>query len=173
MEESKFIQLRHLSDMAYDKFEELYSSGALAELEHEIYKVASDLPKTFSISLELNVSVFDEEREKSLSLLTTGLASDERGKPYRTRGDATVHRYVVDGHIRLVPHDYCPHCWGIWDFKLLNWSCPECGYILGKQVKMLLDTDTCPYCEKGKVTQTNPRCTSCSFLVEPDIVVWG
>ncbi len=173
MDESEFEQLIHLSDMAYDKFEELYTSGALADLEQELHKVSLSLAGKFSVSLELHLNVYDAEREKNLSLLTTGLTSGREGKPYRTQGDSTVHRYVVDGFIRVVPHDYCPHCWAIWDFKLINRTCAECGYSLGNQVKLLLDTDVCPHCESGKLSRANPTCTNCSFTVEPDIVVWG
>ncbi len=173
MDESEFEQLTHLADTAFDKFEELYASGALAELEDELHAVSLNLADKFSVSLELNLSVFDAEREKSLSLLSTGLTASGKGTPYRTHGDSTVHRYVVDGFIRMVPHDYCPHCWAIWDFKLINRTCPECGYSLGDQVKLLLDTDVCPHCESGKVSRTNPTCPNCSFTVEPDIVVWG
>ncbi len=173
MDQNEFEHLNHLSDMAYEKFEALYASGALSELEQELHKVSLTLADKFTVSLELHLTVYDAQREKSLSLLTTGLTSGRPGNPYRTSGDSTVHRYVVDGFIRVVPHDYCPHCWASWDFKLINRTCPDCGYSLGNQVKLLLDTDVCPHCELGQVTRMNPTCTHCSFTVDPDIVVWG
>ena len=41
----------------------------------------------------------------------------------------------VDGEIQLVPHDRCPKCYGVWDFKLKHTSCSECGAALGREVK--------------------------------------
>ena len=173
MDESEFELLDRLADTAADKFEELYASGALAELEEELNQVSLKLAARFSVSLEWRLSVYDAEREKSLRLLSTGLTGSAEGKPYRMHGDSTVHRYVVDGFIRVVPHDYCPQCWAEWDFKLINRTCPECGYTLGNQVRLLLDTDVCPHCENGKVSRANPTCTNCSFTVDSDVVVWG
>ena len=72
-----------------------------------------------------------------------------------------------------VPHDYCPSCWGPWDFKLVHRTCPDCGAKLGRDVKLLVDSDVCPHCEEGKVTSVAPKCTRCAFEATPDIVWWG
>ena len=73
----------------------------------------------------------------------------------------------------IVPHDYCPKCWDRWDFKWKNPSCGHCGATLGKEVKILLDTDICPYCELGNVTAAKPTCDRCGYQVDSSAVVWG
>jgi NAD-dependent SIR2 family protein deacetylase len=80
---------------------------------------------------------------------------------------------VVDGDIQTVPDDRCPKCYGVWDFKLDHRSCSKCGATLGREVKLLLDADVCPFCEKGKVSLTVPTCDKCGQQIDPDIVVWG
>jgi hypothetical protein len=117
--------------------------------------------------------VFDQEQERSLPLLNTGLATNEGKEPYRTWGDSSPERYVVDAGIQVVPHDRCPKCWKEWDFKFQHPSCPHCGTTLGQNCKILLDTDQCPHCQEGKVTVAKPRCDKCGFVVDPRTVVWG
>ena len=67
------------------------------------------------------------------------------------------HRYLVDGEICEVPHDRCPNCWAGWSFKIGTpdtppeaLECPCCGYGLGEQIKLMLDSDVCPHCEKAR-----------------------
>ena len=72
-----------------------------------------------------------------------------------------------------IPHDYCPHCWGIWDFKLIHPVCRHCGYTLGREVKLLLDSDVCPNCEEGKVSVNDPNCEQCGQWIDPTLVIWG
>jgi len=93
--------------------------------------------------------------------------------PYIATGDSTLQRYVVNGDIIKVTHNYCPHCWEEWDFKLRNPTCSHCNYSLGNEIKLLLDTDVCPHCENGKISMNNPKCDQCGFVVSTDIVVWG
>jgi len=88
-------------------------------------------------------------------------------------GDSTPQRYVVEDGIQVVPHDRCPTCWELWDFKLQNPTCSHCGTTLGENCKVLLDTDECPWCQEGKVTVAKPRCEQCGFVVDPRIAVWG
>jgi hypothetical protein len=87
--------------------------------------------------------------------------------------DSTPQKYVVDGEMLIVPHDRCPRCYGIWDFKFKNRSCRECDATLGEEVKILLDTDSCPDCEKGKVSMSSPVCNKCGFRVDRALVAWG
>ncbi|MGO9465081.1 MAG: hypothetical protein ACLQIB_55050 [Isosphaeraceae bacterium] len=81
-------------------------------------------------------------------------------------------RYSV-GDMHVVPHDRCPNCYGLRDFKLKNPSCSECGATMGREVKLLLDTDVCPFCEEGEVSLTVPVCAKCRQRIDPAIVVWG
>jgi hypothetical protein len=67
----------------------------------------------------------------------------------------------------VVPHDRCPHCWQVWDFKLHNNStCQHCGLMMGDKCKLLLDTDECPSCNEGKVTVDKPVCDKCGYEVD-------
>jgi len=90
-------------------------------------------------------------------MLSRGINTTGGKEPYQISGDSSIHRYVVNGEICQIPHDYCPHCWGEWDFKLKNQVCSTCGYILGEQIKLLLDSDICPNCDEGKVSLKNLR----------------
>ena len=66
-----------------------------------------------------------------------------------------------------------PSVTALWDFKLNHPSCSECGATMGREVKLLLDTDVCPFCEEGKVSLTVPVCAKCGQRIDPGIVVWG
>ena len=129
----------------------------------------------YSVDLGVTVNVSDgeEEREHALPLLQTGLCGFDRDKPYQTMPDCSPQKYVADGEIQIVPHDRCPKCWGIWDLKFDNRSCGECGATLGEGVKVLLDADLCPDCERGKVSMRHPRCSECGYKADPKLVTWG
>ncbi len=58
-------------------------------------------------------------------------------------------------------------------FKLNHPSCSGCGATMGQDVKLLLDTDVCPFCEEGKVSLIAPVCDKCGQRIDPGIVVWG
>jgi len=143
----------------------------------EILQVLSDLSqilgKGFAVSVNFTVDVFDEAKERSLPLLTTGLSADVGKEPYRVWGDSTPQRYVVEEGIQVVPHDHCPKCWEDWDFKFQNPTCSHCGATLGEYCKVLLDSDECPWCQEGKVTVANSKSDQCGFVVDPKIAVWG
>lgn len=126
-----------------------------------------------SVNLELNVSAFDETRENTLPLLQTGLATRDGSAPYQFWSDSTPMRYVAKGEITVIPHDRCPVCWSPWDFKNLHPTCETCGSGMGHEVKLLIDSDRCPSCEKGRLTADNPKCDRCDFEVNPTHVNWG
>ena len=174
MKENEFKTLDEVADVTADAAETWLTSTQLAELKQAMQQALAKLPKQYSIELGVELRVFDEQREKCVRLLTTGLnANNASEEPYVATGDSTVQRYITDGEICQLPHDYCPHCWGSWDFKLLHRQCPECGYALGKDVRLLLDTDVCPNCESGTVTSTNPNCDQCGLQLDPSWVTWG
>ena len=52
-------------------------------------------------------------------------------------------------------------------------ECPCCGYEMGEQIKLMLDGDVCPYCEKGKMSMANPPCDQCGLVIDPRLVAWG
>lgn len=157
-----------------DKFAEFADKQLASE---EIRRLTDELARLVGkgriASVNITVDVFDEGRECSLPLLMTGLSAYPGQQSFRTWSDSSPQRYVVDDGIQVVPHDRCPQCWQVWDFKLQNSSCPHCGLTLGDKCKLLLDTDNCPWCNEGKVTVARPRCDKCGFEVDRQKVVWG
>lgn len=127
----------------------------------------------YAVSLDVRVEVFDRDEKRSMPLLQTGLSGFEEEKPYQTWADSTPQRYIVNGEMSVVPHDRCPKCWKAWDFKFKHPTCEHCGATMGREVKLLLDNDLCPFCEEGNVSMTKPICDKCGYHVNPDTVTWG
>lgn len=173
MKEAEFKALDPLADAVSAQTERWFASAELVALKQALAKVSALLPSTYSLSVDVELRVFDPSRKQALTLLTTGLCTSEGKEPYGTTGDATIQRYVVGGEICELPHDRCPHCWGEWDFKLQHPTCPQCGYALGKEVRLLLDSDVCPHCEEGKISTSQPSCRKCGVRVDPTFVTWG
>jgi ribosomal protein L32 len=148
-------------------------SDQLANLRHALEELGKAIGPRYSAYLSVILDVFDQERKKAIPLLNTGLSTSADGPPFRTWGDSTPQRYVVGGEIQVVPHDRCPKCWEIWDFKFEHRTCESCGTTLGQGCKVLLDSDVCPHCEKGSVSMTNPVCDKCGYKVDLDLVTWG
>jgi hypothetical protein len=107
------------------------------------------------------------------SFHNTGLCSTDEGPPFRAWGDSSPQRYLVSGEIQVVPHNHCPKCWEIWDFKFENRTCQHCGTTLGQGCKVLLDSDVCPSCEKGSVSMSAPVCDKCGYQVDVSLIAWG
>ena len=170
MDPATFKAMQPLLDKIFEFAEVQLDSEELRRLMAELGNVVGN-GKIASVSIV--VDVFDEDRKCSLPLLTTGLTAFPGKEPSRTWGDSTPQRYVVEDGIKVVPHDHCPQCWQVWDFKLQNPSCQHCGTTLGDKCKLLLDTDECPWCNEGKVTIDKPLCDNCGFEVDRQMVVWG
>lgn len=164
-------------DPLVDQIAEIVDSALLSDQLAKLRQVLEELGKAvgprYSANLSVIVDIFDREREKAMPLLNTGLCTTEDGPPYRAWGDSTPQRYLVNGEIHVVPHDHCPKCWGIWDFKFENHTCQHCGTTLGQGCKVLLDSDVCPSCEKGSVSMTKPICDNCGYMVDLRLVAWG
>jgi len=173
MDAEQFDSIEKLADNVYDKFDELYKKGIFAEIEAKMKDVCASLKEEYSISVNFDVEVFNSEKEQSITLTKRGIACFGGQAPYLASSGSTAHRYVVNGQIVKLPHDYCPHCWGEWDFKLLHTTCPSCDFMMGKEIKLLLDTDVCPNCEEGKVSHSNPQCTKCGVMLDGNVVNWG
>jgi hypothetical protein len=162
-----------LVDAAADLVDSALLSDQLAALRKTLEELSKAVGSRYSVNLSVIVDVFDRTREKALPLLNTGLSVVEGGESFRTYGDSTPQRYIVDGEIQVVPHDYCPKCWGPWDFKFQNRTCLSCGTTLGQNCKVLLDSDVCPYCEQGSVSMAKPTCDKCGHKVDLNLVTWG
>lgn len=173
MDRDTFEKVDPLLDKLAESTERLLNSSEISELRGLLTKLGKILGERYTASLSLTVDVFDRVRERSLPVLQTGLTGFDQDEPYRFTDDCSPQKYVVDGEMQVVPHDRCPKCWGVWDFKFDRRSCRECGATLGKDVKLLLDADVCPNCEEGKVSLNQPRCPDCGYEVDVNLVVWG
>jgi ribosomal protein L37E len=174
MDRSSFESADPIIDQLAELIDQTLSSAQLSAIRQALVQLSKAISPRYSVNLNVIVEVFDPGRgTHALPLLTTGLSTSEGKTPYRTCGDSTVEKYVSEGEIQVVPHDRCPRCYGLWDFKFKNSACSTCGATLGRDVKLLLDTDVCPYCEEGKVSMTNPVCDRCGHRVDPGIVTGG
>ena len=144
-----------------------------AELRRLIGECSNLMGEGLSANINITVDVYDEQRECSLPLLTTGLSAFPGKEPFRTWGDSSLQRYVVSRGIVCLPHDRCPECWHVWDFKLTNGTCSHCGLTMGDQCKLLIDSDECPWCNEGEVTSAEPRCNKCGYELDRNKAVWG
>jgi len=173
MDQSSFEALEPLLDEMAESLERIFDSDQASAVRLALTRMSEAVGPRLSVNLNVTVDVFDGDRLQSLPLLTTGLSTSEGKPPYQTWGDSTPQKYVVGGEIQVVPHDRCPRCYGAWDFKFKHPTCPGCGATLGRDVKLLLDTDVCPFCEEGKVSLSDPACERCGHRVDPETVVWG
>lgn len=173
MRAAEFASLDPVAEALNEQCDKWLMSEQLANVREALRKAAAELPSNYSVSIDVELRVFDRDRGHSMYLLTTGLCSCGAEPPYRTSGDASVHRYIADGELCELPHDRCPRCWDCWDFKLEHPECAHCGAKLGRDVKLLLDRDTCPHCDQGRLSPQKPKCDKCGFLLNPDFVNWG
>ena len=172
MKDTEFHLLDPIAEAINSKFEKLLKAGEFDSIKRSMKEVIGQLPDTYSLNFNIELSVFDRNKEHSIALLQTGLTTGE-GEPYPISSDTATQKYLVDGDTCIVPDEFCPNCWGEWMLKLKYSQCENCEYELGKQVKYFLDNDVCPYCGEGKVTIDDPVCDKCGYEVEPDKVVWG
>ena len=173
MKPDEYQALDPVADALDVEFDAWVESPAMLALRKALEAAAAAMPEHFSLEVALELRVFDSKREKAIRLLTAGVTCFPGRKPYRSSGDSSSARYIVDGELCQLPHDYCPRCWGNWDFKLQHPECPECGARLGSNLKLLLDSDLCPHCEKGRVSCTQLDCNECGFRINPEFVSWG
>ena len=180
MNDNLWKQLEPLAHEMDEGVERFLSSSDADVLKQIVRKAAAILPEGCSVSLDITLNVFDSERGNVLPLSDTSLAGSGNDEPFMTYGDCTPCRYLVDGEIAEVPHGRCPNCWAGWNFKIGTpdseaemSACLCCGYELGEQIKLMLDADRCPYCEKGTLSMANPACNRCGLAIDPRIVAWG
>ena len=172
MKIEEFKLLEPVSEAINTKFEQMVNIGEFTEIKQLLEEAVNDLPESYSLNLNVEFSVFDNEQQKTIKLLQTGLTTSG-GEPYQHSADTDQQKYIVDGEMCIVPEEFCPNCWGDWMFKFKHNKCKSCEYELGKQVKYLLDDDICPMCQVGTVTINNPVCSDCGYEVESEKVMWG
>lgn len=173
MEKTTFQAADPIVDEVSEAASILLQDVSTKELCRLLTKLTEAIGSRYEVSLSLNVDIFEEAKNRTMPLLQTGLSGFGGAKPFQTWGDSSPQRYIADGEMLIVPHDRCPKCWEVWDFKFLHPTCANCGATLGKDVKVLLDSDVCPWCEEGKVSMTQPVCSKCGRQVDPKMVTWG
>jgi hypothetical protein len=173
MDPTTFKTADDFADQVAEALDEVFESPASAKLRAILAEMANALDSRLQVNLTCILDVFDEQKASPLPLHSTGLAASHGQEPYRTWNDSTPQRCLVEGEIQVVPNDRCPRCWGTWDFKLQHRTCQHCHAVLGRDCKLLLDSDVCPFCEKGKVTMANPKCDRCGIEIDPSIAAWG
>ena len=173
MEKTTYAAADPIMDEIADAIGVLLDSPETATVRSLLTRLNEAIGKRYAVSFDVNIEVFDQEKERCLPLIRTGLSGFEEGEPYQTWGDSTPQRYVVGGEVMVVPHDCCPRCWDSWDLKFENPSCEHCGATMGKDVKRMVDNGACPICEEGNVSASNPVCDQCGYTVDPNTVVWG
>ena len=104
--------------MADEKAEEWLRSESLADLRAAIEKAVASLPDEYQVSLDVTLNGFDGDHERTIVLLKHGLCFSPGGDTYEASGTSSPRRYVADGDVCELPHDYCPNCWADWLMKL-------------------------------------------------------
>ena len=148
-------------------------SASFKDVRDALQRLGEALGPRYSAAMKVTVEVFDSEESRTMPLLTTGFSTSDAKPPYRIWEDSSPQRYLVNGEIQVVPNDRCPKCWESWMFKFEHRNCPFCGIDLGKNCRVLLDSDVCPNCEEGHVSVHQLDCSKCGFKVDPDVISWG
>lgn len=162
-----------LADLLFTELQRLYGEQRLTKVEDKLKEISANLPKGYSLTVNFSVEVFDENRDKSLKTTDGGITCMDGDRPYLSTSESSAAKYIVDGELMKVPHDHCPNCWSRWSFKSRIRECRECGYRMGKEIKLLLDTNVCPHCENSPISVHNPQCEKCGYVADQNIVSWG
>lgn len=143
------------------------------QVRYSLMEISKALGPDFTVDLNVVVQAFASRDQRALPLVELGVSATNGDTPYSHGADCTAQRYIVGGSIHVVPHDRCPKCWQPWMNKFENHTCEHCGTMLGRDCKVLLDRDTCPHCEEGRVSMRTPVCDVCGYEVDPKMVTWG
>lgn len=173
MDVHTYDQTHELADLLFTELQRLHKEQALTAVEAKLKEISASLPKGYSLSVNFSVEVFDETREKSLKTTDAGITCMDGTSPYLSTSESSPAKYIVDGVMMKVPHDHCPNCWSRWSFKSRVRECRECGYRMGKEIKLLLDTNVCPHCENSPISLHDPQCKGCGYVADQNIVSWG
>jgi len=164
----------YLEDMAMILEEMLQEDTDNAKrLRYSLTEISKALGPDFPVDLNVIVQALSSPDLRALPLVQIGLTSNNGDTPSGHSADCTPQRYIVDGEIQVVPRDRCPKCWEDWMNKFEYPICEHCETRLGKDCKVLLDSDLCPFCEEGHVSMQNPVCDDCGYEVNLTMVTWG
>jgi hypothetical protein len=173
MDAETFDRSNALTGQLIQEMGKLQQDGKLVGVEARIQELLRQLPDGCSITLNFSVEIHDANRDRHLKTGTTGVTFEKGHMPYLVDLGLSPTKYLVDGVMMKVPHDQCPNCWSRWPLKSRVKECPECNYRMGREVKLLVDTNVCPRCEEGAISLHEPQCGHCGFVAEKNLVVWG
>lgn len=173
MDVQTYDQTHALADILLDEIRNLLEQGKLPAFEARLRAAEGQLPEGCSLSVNLSVGVFDPSRDRVLKTGDAGLLFEKNHETHACNYAPTPAKYLVEGVMAKVPHDHCPHCWSRWNFKSRFKECPKCGYQMGKEIKLLVDSDVCPRCENSKISYAQPACSECGYVADQAEVVWG
>jgi hypothetical protein len=167
-------QIEGLCDKVSDLIHKLDDEKQFDDLKSALGNASKHIDDGSVLTVSIRVTYDFPEKDIQIPYYDMGFTCPKNETPYLFEGSSTLATYVMaDGNVYRIPHDRCPSCWELWDFKLHNGECSNCGAKLGSEVKQMLDSDICPYCEKGKVTIRDPKCKECGQEIDPDKIVWG
>jgi len=174
------MELKHIKmiEDVCDKMDELFKkldkAGEFTKIKKLLEQAAGKLPEGQDIALNWAIKLSEPESDKPpIKYYDMGLVAPSKEEPYFFEGVSSLRTYIFKGDVIRVPNDICPNCWKDWDFKFRNNECECCGIVLGKELKILLDDDVCPFCEEGCVSVANPECDECDFVVDLNKILWG
>ena len=168
-----YAEAEELAMLVEERFLQLIEQGVFADLEDRLKALARTGTEDQAVTLSLQLRLSDSDRERELIVTEASRAWLNDGETCDFNHSDAMLRYLCDGEIKVFQGNSCPHCWGEWEDKTDHPVCPDCGYELGKDVKILIDENVCPLCFEGKVTRQEPRCTSCGEAIEERFVSWG
>jgi len=168
-----YARADELATLVEERFMQLIEQGAFADLEPRLLELAKSGNEDQAVTLSLQFRLSDSEREREVIVAVTSRAFLSDGDTYDFNNNEATMRYLCDGEIKVFQRNSCPHCWGDWPNKVKDPVCPDCGYELGNQVKILIDDNACPHCLEGRVSSQEPRCDACGEQVEERFVSWG
>jgi len=168
-----YARADELATLVEERFMQLIEQGAFADLEPKLLELAKTGSEDQAVTLSLQFRLSDSEREREVIVAETSRAFLSDGDTYDFNNNESTLRYLCDGEIKVFQRNSCPHCWGDWPDKVKEPTCPDCGYELGSQVKILIDDNACPHCLEGRVSRQEPRCDACGEQVEERYVSWG
>ena len=75
MKDKEFKLLEPVAEAINTKFEQMVNIGEFAEIKQLLEEAINDLPESYSLNLNFELSVFDNEKQKAIKLLQTGLTT--------------------------------------------------------------------------------------------------
>ena len=173
MEIEHVNEIENLCDEMIDLYKTLDSEKKFDKIQSLIEKACKNIPDSTGITLSFQLTLDKPEEDKHIPYYEMGITCVKNETPHFFEGTSSLATYVIENDVLRIPHDRCPKCWGIWDFKTLHPDCPCCGAKLGTDVRIMLDSNTCPKCEKGTVSIKKPLCTQCGYEIDPQYFSLG